>query len=41
MKVTSQSLLAGMNDRQQEAVLATEGPLLIMAGGRFREKPGY
>lgn len=32
MKVTSQSLLTGMNDRQQEAVLATEGPLLIMAG---------
>lgn len=25
-------LIKGMNDRQSEAVLATEGPLLVMAG---------
>lgn len=30
--VSKESLLAGMNDKQQEAVLDTEGPLLIMAG---------
>lgn len=33
MKILSeQELLKGMNDKQAEAVLATEGPLLIMAG---------
>ncbi|GAB7168033.1 hypothetical protein TUA1478L_00300 [Lactiplantibacillus plantarum] len=30
--MSKESLLAGMNDKQQEAVLDTEGPLLIMAG---------
>lgn len=30
--MTMQSALAGMNDKQQEAVLATEGPVLVMAG---------
>jgi len=30
--VSKESLLKGMNDKQQEAVLQTEGPLLIMAG---------
>ncbi|MDC7952991.1 DNA helicase PcrA [Liquorilactobacillus mali] len=31
-KVTVERLLKGMNDKQQEAVLCTEGPLLIIAG---------
>lgn len=30
--MSEQELLKGMNDKQAEAVLATEGPLLIMAG---------
>ena len=30
--MSKESLLKGMNDKQQEAVLQTEGPLLIMAG---------
>nr|WP_307722378.1 DNA helicase PcrA [Paucilactobacillus kaifaensis] len=30
--MASQTLLTGMNDKQQEAVLYTEGPLLVMAG---------
>lgn len=30
--MTMQSALAGMNDKQKEAVLATEGPVLVMAG---------
>ncbi|GAK48417.1 ATP-dependent DNA helicase PcrA [Secundilactobacillus oryzae JCM 18671] len=30
--MSKESLLKGMNDKQQEAVLHTEGPLLIMAG---------
>lgn len=30
--MASQALLTGMNDKQQEAVLHTEGPLLVMAG---------
>ncbi|PLS17009.1 DNA helicase PcrA [Bacillus sp. M6-12] len=32
MQYLSDKLLAGLNDRQQEAVKCTDGPLLIMAG---------
>ncbi|MBD1382376.1 DNA helicase PcrA [Metabacillus arenae] len=32
MQFLSNTLLTGLNDRQQEAVKATDGPLLIMAG---------
>ncbi|MDQ0230228.1 superfamily I DNA/RNA helicase [Metabacillus malikii] len=32
MQFLSEQLLTGLNDRQQEAVKATDGPLLIMAG---------
>ena len=30
--MTDNMFLSGMNDKQSEAVLCTEGPLLIMAG---------
>ena len=30
--LTQNDLLNGMNDKQREAVVCTEGPLLIMAG---------
>ncbi len=32
-------LLAGLNDKQKEAVLHFEGPLLIFSGCRLRKNP--
>ena len=31
------SIYDSLNPQQQEAVYCTEGPLLILAGGRFRK----
>ena len=35
------ALVQGMNPRQEEAVLHTEGPLLVMAGVLVVEKRGF
>ncbi len=34
-------LIDGLNDKQKEAVLAVEGPCLVIAGARFSEKQKY
>ena len=34
------SIYDTLNPMQKEAVLQTEGPLLILAGGRFRKDQG-
>ncbi len=35
-----QDLIQGLNDKQKEAVLATEGPCLVIAGAGSRKNKG-
>ncbi len=38
--IIMQDLIQGLNDKQKEAVLATEGPCLVIAGAGSRKNKG-